>query len=115
MGQPRGLSNVRELVSLVAAAPLALEVGEVGAGMRPADGVRSKLMCLPNAHHEVHGERQALLLLQSVHGNLIPGFVDGDVGSRHHLSEVAGTVDHRRRRDRREKLARASRHARDTT
>ena len=38
MGQPRALSHVRELVSMVAVALLAPEVGEVGRGIRPANG-----------------------------------------------------------------------------
>ena len=68
-------------------------------------------MLLPKAHHEIHGERQALLLLPGVHGHLIPGLVDGEVVFRHYFSEVASTGDHRRRRGRREQLGRASRHA----
>ena len=39
VGQPSALSHVRGLVSLVAVALLAPEVGEIGAGIRPADGV----------------------------------------------------------------------------
>ena len=35
VGQPRALSHVQGLVSLVAVALLAPEVGEVGAGIRP--------------------------------------------------------------------------------
>ena len=60
-------------------------------------------MRLPKAHHEVHGERQALLFLLGARSHLNPGHVDGEVVLRQLFSEAEGTGDHRCRRCRREK------------
>ena len=82
--QTKAISLGWELVFVVGGVRPALAVGAVCLGVGPADGSRGIILRFPKADHQVHDERQALLLLPGARSHLDPGHVEGEVVLRQH-------------------------------
>ena len=88
--QPRALSHVWGLVSLVGGVRLTLAVSDVGSRARPGDGGGRSVVRLPEADHQDHGKRAALLRVPGAVSHPDPDVVDGEGVVGLFASESAG-------------------------